>query len=435
MTEEFEFSQDFVKPQAHRRQLLRTLVADSVTTSRQIVPGGGIEQLALITLPITHIIYNADNVRIRDKVLTEFEIENTDTEKFDQHFYSKRENFETQKFIHSVLSELAHATDADIYTRLKQTQVQRDPILIDTDGVIVDGNRRMSSIRELYTENPADFPEFNEIECVVIPRADRQNNKEFEHQIHFADTLQLEYTWLNKALEAQRLEAERKDRDEIRRQLQLSSLTAVDKLLITAKGMQRYNKVKAGFDPEHINNNYVDLGQYGNEQSFIEIGKVMDRDIPASDKKQQTLLQSVIHFVVQNDRKAIGGRAFNMNQANRAHKLFDWYKRAIGVENTSRANQKLRDFGTSVVFDDLRGTIQEMNRKRLQDERQQTEDEQQSQTKSKIEDALDALETINVNSGTTRKTHLRNIKRNLDKIDKETKRVREDIGSQEENLS
>ena len=30
-----------------------------------------------------------------------------------------------------------------------------------------------------------------------------------------------------------------------------------------------------------------------------------------------------------------------------------------------------------------------------------------------------ALETINVNSGTTRKTHLRNIKRNLDRIDKE----------------
>ena len=435
MTEEFEFSQDFVKPQADRRQLIRELMRNSVVNSRQIVPGGGVEELQLIVLPITHIIYNADNVRIRDKVLTQFEIENTDTEKFDQQFYSKRENFETQKFIHSILSELAHDPNADIYTRLKQTQLQRDPILIDTNGVIVDGNRRMSSIRELYTESPSEFPEFNEIECVVIPRADRQNNKEYEHQIHFADTLQLEYTWLNKALEAQRLEAQGKDRDEIRRQLQLTSLSAVDKLLITAKGMQRYNKVKAGFDPEHVNNNYVDLGQYGNEQSFIEIGKVMDKDIPAADKRQQTLLQSIVHFVVQKDSRAIGGRAFNMNQANRAHKLFDWYKRAIGVENAARANQKLKDFGKCEVFDDLRGTIQEMNRKRLQDERQETEDEQQSQTKSKTEDALDALEAINVNSGTTRKTHLRNIKRNLDRIDRETKRIREDLDSQEENLS
>ena len=179
-TKRFEFSQDFVKPQADRRQLIRELMGNSVVKSRQIVPGGGVEELQLIVLPITHIIYNADNVRIRDKVLTQFEIENTDTEKFDQQFYSKRENFETQKFIHSILSELAHDPNADIYTRLKQTQLQRDPILIDTNGVIVDGNRRMSSIRELYTESPSEFPEFNEIECVVIPRADRQNNKEYE---------------------------------------------------------------------------------------------------------------------------------------------------------------------------------------------------------------------------------------------------------------
>ena len=74
ISEEFEFSQDFVKPQADRRQLIRELMGNSVVKSRQIVPGGGVEELQLIVLPITHIIYNADNVRIRDKVLTEFEL-------------------------------------------------------------------------------------------------------------------------------------------------------------------------------------------------------------------------------------------------------------------------------------------------------------------------------------------------------------------------
>ena len=68
-----------------------------------------------------------------------------------------------------------------------------------------------------------------------------------------------------------------------------------------------------------------------------------------------------------------------------------------------------------------------MNRKRLQDEGQEREEEQQSQTKSRTEDALDALEAISVNSGTTRRTHLRSIKRNLDRIDKETKRINTQI--------
>ena len=37
--------------------------------------------------------------------------------------------------------------------------------------------------------------------------------------------------------------------------------------------MQQYNRLKEGFDDNHINNNYVELGQFGNEQSFLEIAK------------------------------------------------------------------------------------------------------------------------------------------------------------------
>ena len=97
MTDEFELTQDFVKPKNDRKQLIREKLQDSVRNSRQIVPGGQVEELQLITLPIRYLIYNADNVRIRDKVLTNYQIENTDASKFDQEFYSKRENFDTQQ--------------------------------------------------------------------------------------------------------------------------------------------------------------------------------------------------------------------------------------------------------------------------------------------------------------------------------------------------
>lgn len=435
MPEDNEFTQDFVKPKSDRKQLIREKLDDTVRTHRQIIPGGQVAELKLITVPLNYLIYNADNVRIRDKVLTNYQIENTDVTKFDDNFYSKRENFETQKFIHEVLSDLAHSPDADIYSRLRREMSQRDPILIDTDGVIVDGNRRVSSIRELYMEDESLFSIFAHLECVVIPEASRDLNKEYEHQIHFAASLQLEYTWLNKALEAQRLESQGKNNDEIKRQLQLGSKQEVDKLLTTAKGMQQYNRLKAGFDENHINNNYVDLGQYGNEQSFIEIGKVMSKDIPAKEKKQQTILQSIIHFVVQNDRRAINGRAFNLNQSNKSHKLFDWYKRAININNADDANSALINFASCKDFDELRDTIQSVNNKRLQDERQEAEDQQQSQTLSKTESALEALETINIHTGTTKRAHVRRIESNLTKIERLLNSVRSKLEEKKDTLN
>lgn len=435
MSEDFEFDQKYVTPSRDRKQVIRQLKRDSVRTHPQIAPGGGIENLDIISIPITHLIYNADNVRIRDKVLTYQQIENTDADGFDSNFYSKRENYETQKFIHKVLSELAHQASADIYTRLKQTRIQRDPILIDTDGVIIDGNRRMSSIRELYSENPSDFPNFESIECAVIPQADRKLNKEYEHQLHFADTLQLEYTWLNKALEAQRLEASGKDKSEIKRQLQLVSTAAVDKLLLTARGMQQYNRLKKGFDANHQDNNYVQLGDYGNEQAFLEIGKVMDKDISRREKGQQSLLQSIVHFVKFEDTRVFTGRAFNLNQANKSHKLFDWYKKAIGIEQTSKAEERLKELGTCKDFDELRDQVERLNDVRLREERQQSEEEQQSHSKNKTKEALEALESINIHSGTTKRAHIRNIRSNLNKIVEAVESVKDDINDKEDTLN
>ena len=87
----------------------------------------------------------------------------------------------------------------------------------------------------------------------------------------------------------------------------------------------------------------------------------------------------------------------------------------------------MNEFGKCKDFDELRDTVQTMNSKRLQDERQEREDDQQSQTKSKTEEALSALETININSGTTRRTHVRAIGSNLSKIEQEVQKVRESL--------
>ena len=69
--------------------MIRQKHEEAIGNHRQIVPGGSVKDHKLIKLPLTHLIYNADNVRIRDRVLTQFEIENTDDEKFDSKFYSK----------------------------------------------------------------------------------------------------------------------------------------------------------------------------------------------------------------------------------------------------------------------------------------------------------------------------------------------------------
>ena len=425
--EEDEFSQSFVQSKSDRRQLIRQKISESIGNHRQIVPGGSVKDHKLIKLPITHLIYNADNVRIRDRVLTQFEIENTDDEKFDSKFYSKRENFETQKFIHAILLELAQDEKANILKLLSETKNQRDPILIDTDGVVVDGNRRLSSIRNLYETSPSDYPDFRELECAVIPEASRETNKEYEHQIHFASSFQSEYTWLNKALEAQRLESNGKDKNEIRRQLQLNTPRQVEKLLLTAKGMQQYNKLKKGFDPKHIDNNYVDLGKYGNEQSFIEIGKVLEKNIPVSEKKEQTLLQSIVQFVVSKDSRSLRGRAFNLNQSNKSQKLFGWYKKAIGERNDDEAKEKLKQFGKCQDLNELTLTVQEMDNYRLNEEKDEREENEQSKSLLRVLESLEQLEKVAIHSGTTKKAHLKRIGKGLNQVSDEVLRIFKEI--------
>ena len=51
-------------------------------------------------------------------------------------------------------------------------------------------------------------------------------------------------------------------------------------------------------------------------------------------------------------------------------------------------------------------------------------DQQQSQSLNKTATALDALESININNATTRKSHIRKINSNLNKIEKEVEKLR-----------
>ena len=115
--------------------------------------------------------------------------------------------------------------------------------------------------------------------------------------------------------------------------------------------------------------------------------------------------------------------------------MFDWFKKSIGVENTAEADKKLQELGSCKDFDELRVHVVELNDIRIREEKQQNEEEQQTQSKNKTIDALSALESINIDSRTTRKAHVRTIRSNLRKIQKAVVYIENDLDEKEDNLN
>src|SRR5690606_543768 len=86
----------------------------------------------------------------------------------ESYFEAGQDNEEAQQAQHNILRGFANATAGSvkpIIEELERTK-QTEPIMITPSGVVVNGNRRLTAMRELYAERKAEFPSFAEVECM-----------------------------------------------------------------------------------------------------------------------------------------------------------------------------------------------------------------------------------------------------------------------------
>jgi len=187
--------------------------------------------LPVVRIPIGLPLYRTANYRTNLLQLRWIREKNT-TEEF---FVKGEENESVQKIQHEFLWDLANAEKESltsiVYTLKKEKQ--REPILISASGIVVNGNRRLSAMRELFAESPEDFSSFSHIDCMVLPASATEDDlKDIEVRLQMTPETRLPYGWINECIAIKDLQKRGRSLDAIGALMRLDGSKVKDKLLM-----------------------------------------------------------------------------------------------------------------------------------------------------------------------------------------------------------
>ena len=162
-------------------------------------------QLKLVRIASDLLVYRMENFRtyidqhtymIREGKPTDF-------------FLAGQENESAQQLQHEILARLARKGRADSIVPIidvLKTEKQREPILISHRGVVVNGNRRLAGMRELFDEDSTVNAEFSHVDCLVLP-ADTTPDEivDIEARLQAKPETKLDYDWIGDCLLIQKL--------------------------------------------------------------------------------------------------------------------------------------------------------------------------------------------------------------------------------------
>ncbi|HYI41164.1 MAG TPA: hypothetical protein VE053_12685 [Allosphingosinicella sp.] len=154
--------------------------------------------LPLVQVPVELPVYRVENFRTftdqRDFISTEKKPAN--------YFLSGQESEEVQQAQHQLLYRLALRGKADSVVPVSdvlEVEGQREPLLITASGVVVNGNRRLAALRELYAKG-SKFSHFSHVDVLVLPAdATVEEIVDIEANLQAMPETKLDYDWIGEA--------------------------------------------------------------------------------------------------------------------------------------------------------------------------------------------------------------------------------------------
>lgn len=116
------------------------------------------------------------------------------------YFQSDEELIEVQQIQHSLLLKVVN--EAGLLTFFKDTKnAQVDPILLNENGFVVNGNRRLCCWRDLLKDDVTTYGKnFEHIDVVVLPHCDEKEIDRIEAALQIARDIRADYSWETQAL-------------------------------------------------------------------------------------------------------------------------------------------------------------------------------------------------------------------------------------------
>jgi hypothetical protein len=164
----------------------------------QVKYRGAYRDMPCKVVPLDTPIYRMRNIRTRVKQKGYI----LDHGVADTFFKAGAEDVSAQRAQHAFLADLARQGDGGSIARiLEREREQTQPLLATYDGVIVNGNRRLAAMREIFAAHPEDYASFEHVELAILPDdATEDDLTEIETDLQIAPEGKLEYGWVEEAL-------------------------------------------------------------------------------------------------------------------------------------------------------------------------------------------------------------------------------------------
>ena len=181
----------------------KSRIAQSADTGRttRIRFRGQLKDLRQVTIPLDTPLYRTANIRtlvrqaryVSDHGLSE------------DFFARGQEDLSTQRAQHALLLPLAKADRANIYDVLAEEAEQTEALIVTASGVVLNGNRRLCAMRELFHGDSSKYRRFESVEVAVLP-TDTNNDDlaQIETDLQIAPDMRLDYGWVEEALALRR---------------------------------------------------------------------------------------------------------------------------------------------------------------------------------------------------------------------------------------
>lgn len=299
------------------------------------------QQLPVIRVPIELPIYRMANGRTRTEQL-KYIRQHQSAATF---FANGQENQDAQQAQHELLDAFSKEGTTSIMpiAKVLEEGKQTEPILITSSAVVVNGNRRLAAMRELYAEGDGKYAEFTHINCMVLPAsASDKEIKEIEVRLQMQPETKLAYTWVNEALTIKDLMQSGFTREEITRDMR-KDLREVMAMLQALGHAEVYLKDWKG-QPE--------------DYELVERGKQLFGDMARDlkDKVGEHLeISRRIGFLIQDNSSSLGTRAyaFNFSFGKKAPDVAEALAGRLGIDlNQPPPTPSERDGQLEIDIDD-----------------------------------------------------------------------------------
>lgn len=222
------------------------------------------------------------------------------------YFQAGQEIESVQQVQHEMLARLSRrgvSDDPSIYEVLKREK-QREPLLITATGVVVNGNRRLAAMRELYADSSNNCSEFSHIDCAVLP-ADTTlvDVLDIEASLQAKTETKLDYDWIGDAQLIKAMVQQHNGAAEVCRRLNRSE-------------REIRNTIQALAEADIYLKEWVGAP---NKYSLVrEDGRQLFNDLPKLIENKDVGLQHAsraIAWSLYENRDKIQGRIYNYNNA------------------------------------------------------------------------------------------------------------------------